>query len=71
MQPVHVIKIPDVDSVGNFSRSVFAMDKIIWLFGFPVAFLRSQSFTQFHNTIAQTLGCSCRLDIPMTSIFGF
>jgi len=63
-----IIKIPTVYSMGNFNRSIFDMDKIIWLSGFPVAFLGSQSFMQFHNTITQTLGCSCRLD---TLIFGF
>lgn len=54
--------------MGNFNRSVFDMDKIIWLFGFSVAFLGSQSFMQFHKTTAEMSGCSGRSDIL---IFGF
>lgn len=54
--------------MGNFNRSVFDMDRIIWLFGFSVAFLGSQSLMQFHKTIVEMLGCSSRLD---TLIFGF
>lgn len=54
--------------MGNSNKSVFDMDKIIWLFGFPVAFLGSQSSMQSHKTIAEMLGCSSRLD---ALIFGF